>query len=1088
MTINQAAPAAPVAWPQQIGVIPRQAHCFQHRHAVDALDAAVAGGETAVLCQILSGTGGVGKTQLAAHYARRRWEAGELDLLVWISAGTRDAIVSAYARAGRRVAGADGEDPEEAAERFLHWLRTTGRRWLVVLDDLVAPREANGLWPPRRPTGRTVATTRRRDAALTEDGRCVVNVGLFTPAEAGAYLATTLAARGVREDPEQLVALAQDLGYLPLALAQAAAYIVDRPGLGCADYRERLADRRRTLADVLPEEEALPDEQRTVMAATWSLSVERADQLKPVGLARPMLRLASMLDANGIPAAVLTSPAALEYVASCRPGGLVDEDAARDALRCLHRLNLVDLVGDGGEGGVRTHGMIQRATRDELSDEEADRAVTAAAQALLEGWPEVEQETGGGVLRANAEALQANAGPRLWTSGVHPVLLQVGLSLERTRFVLSVGAHWRQLRDAAEGHLGRDHPDVLAVRARIAQWRGEAGDRKGAVQEWEDLLADRLRIAGPDHPETLTNRARIAQWRGEAGDRRGAVRAWEELLADRLRLLGPDHKDTLTARSSLAQWQEMTQDGAGAVRTLEDLLADQLRLLGPDHADTLATRARVAELRGQAGDQWGAVEALEQLLGDRERLLGADHPETLATRAGIAEWRGRAGDSAGAVKVLEELLADRERLLGPDHPDTLATRAGVAEWRGRAGDPAGAVEALERLLADRVRLLGPDHADTLATRAGIAEWRGPAGDREGAVRAWEELLADRLRVLGPDHRDTLVTRARIAQWRGRAGAVEALEELLADQLRLLGPDHPDTQSTRAGIAQWRGRAGDPAGAAKALEELLADQLRLLSPDHRATLITRSRIAKWRGRAGDAAGAVKALEELLADQLRILGPEHRSTLIARADVADWRGRAGDREGALRAFEELLADQLRVLGPDHRSTLITRARIAEWRGRTGTPADALAALEDLLADQRRVLKPGHRDTLATRARIAEWRGEAGDRAGAVRELEDLLAEREQLLGPEHPDSQATRGRIAHWRRTRPGAPRGNRRKRPRPAGPREPRGEFYLRWRAADGTPRTFGPFPYASEARQAGTWAANGGGTDIEVVEEPGGPA
>ncbi|MER5612165.1 hypothetical protein [Streptomyces sp. NPDC002215] len=42
------------------------------------------------------------------------------------------------------------------------------------------------------------------------------------------------------------------------------------------------------------------------MAATWSLSIERADQLRPAGLARPMLQLAAMLDPNGVPRTVLT--------------------------------------------------------------------------------------------------------------------------------------------------------------------------------------------------------------------------------------------------------------------------------------------------------------------------------------------------------------------------------------------------------------------------------------------------------------------------------------------------------------------------------------------------------------------------------------------------------------------------------------------------------------------------------------------------------------------------------------------------------------------------------------------------------------
>ena len=56
---------------------------------------------TAVLCQVLAGTGGVGKTQLAAGYARAAWQAGSVDLLAWITAASRDAVAAAYAQAGR---------------------------------------------------------------------------------------------------------------------------------------------------------------------------------------------------------------------------------------------------------------------------------------------------------------------------------------------------------------------------------------------------------------------------------------------------------------------------------------------------------------------------------------------------------------------------------------------------------------------------------------------------------------------------------------------------------------------------------------------------------------------------------------------------------------------------------------------------------------------------------------------------------------------------------------------------------------------------------------------------------------------------
>jgi len=59
-------------------VVPPEADCYQHRSETGRLADITAGGGTAVLCQVLIGLGGVGKTQLAAAHARQLWQADEL--------------------------------------------------------------------------------------------------------------------------------------------------------------------------------------------------------------------------------------------------------------------------------------------------------------------------------------------------------------------------------------------------------------------------------------------------------------------------------------------------------------------------------------------------------------------------------------------------------------------------------------------------------------------------------------------------------------------------------------------------------------------------------------------------------------------------------------------------------------------------------------------------------------------------------------------------------------------------------------------------------------------------------------------------
>jgi hypothetical protein len=746
-----------------VGRIPPAAAWYQPRHVAKELSKAAASGRTTVLTQVISGMGGIGKTQLAAWFARHLADERQVDLLVWVSASTEDAIITGYAEAAATLNLADAAtDKPQAAVRFLNWLKSTDLRWLVVLDDLTQPAHLSGWWPPSSSQGRTLITTRRRDAALRSQGRTMLHVGLFSEAEARAYLAQALPS----QPPGEIDQLAVDLGHLPLAIAQAAAYIRERE-LSCAQYRGKLADRRRKLHRLIPDKDALPDEQRATVAATWSLSVEAANQLTPRGVAAPVLDLASVLDPNGTPARLFTTLPALTYLADT-VGRQVAADAATDALHNLQLLNLLTVDKDQDE--VRVHALVQRATREPLSDRQASRIAHAAADALQQLWPGLEPDAAAtAVLRANAAALHEHTGDALLTPGVHAVLFRAGNSLGETGQLTAAQSNYRQLLDVAQRVLGPDHRDTLITRSNLATWRGRAGDVAGAAEAFEELLSDVLRMLGPDHADTLSARGNLAVWRGRAGDVAGATEAFQQVLADQLRVLGPDHPNTLSTRSALADLRGTAGDAAGAAEAFDELLPDRSRVLGPEHPDTLMTRCVLADWRGQAGDTAGTVDAFNQLLDDALRALGPDHSDTLTIRRYLATWQGQTGDPVGAVKALQQLLSDQLRVLGPDHPNTLTTRSSLATWQGRAGDAAGATDAFKQLLTDRLRVLGPDHPDTLTTRNNLAHWLGQAGDAAGAAAAFEELLADSLRVLGRDHPDTLNTRNNLAHWRGRAG-------------------------------------------------------------------------------------------------------------------------------------------------------------------------------------------------------------------------------------------------------------------------------------------------------------------------------
>jgi NB-ARC domain/Tetratricopeptide repeat len=724
--------------PHRAGIRPPRAFAFQDRDVL-APDTS----PTTLLC----GLGGVGKTQIALHHADRLWDRGDLDLIVWITSTSRDATVAGYARLAVDLLGGDDRDAERNAQRLLDWLETTSARWLVVLDDLQNPADLNGLWPSTARAGRVLVTTRRRGAALRGRDRRLIDVSVFTEEQSQAYL--RVAFTGSKHLLDDIAGVADDLGGLPLALAQASAYMLDL-GLSCSAYRRRFADRRRTLHSLFPDPGEGPDGYETTVATTWSLSLEYADQLAPQGVARPLLMIASLLDANGIPFD-LFGTAVVAKLLTDWTGRTHDEESGRDGLACLHRLSLITLDRKAPARAVRVHALVQRATRDETPAQWRSQLPHIASGALREIWPDVERDAAfGQALRTNTDALEQVAGDEVWSCACRSVFFMAGHSRGSTGGVREAQSYFAQMCSTTSQHLGEEHPDTLEARNREAIWRGESGDAVGAVRSLVTLVADCTRVLGETHLQTLRARNNLAYWQAKAGDDHAALEGFRQLLPLQLAALEPDHHDTLVTRNNIARWLGECGDPAAAVAAFADLLPYVIRIQGADSLLTLNVRHELAYWTGENGDHATAAAALHDVLADRLRVLGTGHPLSLSTRRNLAHFRGVSGDHAGALKDLEELLVDRTRILGPDHPDTLATRTDIAYLLGETGDRRGAMDAYASVLVDQRRVLGDYHVHTLMTMENLF-FRCIEVDLPRAAGTLVDILALQQASLGPEH-------------------------------------------------------------------------------------------------------------------------------------------------------------------------------------------------------------------------------------------------------------------------------------------------------------------------------------------------
>jgi tetratricopeptide (TPR) repeat protein len=798
-------PAGQVILPVRLGVVPPLASSFSSRPETGlGLAGSLAPGETTILNPAaaagnpdpLAAAGGTGKTQLAAALAHSLWQAGAVEVLIWLTASGRDAVVAGYAQALNDIRAAEpGAEPDAAAARFLAWLASTSRPWLVVLDDLADPADLAGLWP-QGPAGRVVITTRNESASLQGEGRRVVQIGAFSRREALSYLTASL-----YDDPDQRIEaldLAEDLRCLPLALAQAAALMTDQ-GLDCRAYRAKFADRKRRLAG------PAADSYSSITVTTWSLCLDYADQLRPAGLARPALALTALLDPNGVPGSVLTSQPAREFMAgSPGAGTAADGQQARGALQNLARLGLVTIDPATAERTVRLHPMIGATIRDALPPAVLQQAAKAAAAALAAAWPARDaQPMLAQALRDSAFSLRHCTGDLLLTPEALPLLIRAGRSLDDARLTKPAIGYWLALTGSIDRVLGSGHAQALIARDHLAAAYDTAGQPDQAIGVRCQCLEERERSRGPEHPDTLTCRGDLARAYLAAGRLTEAVPLYERTLAGREWVLGPDHPDTLASRGNLAFAYSSAGRLADAIAIFQRTLADRERILGPDHPETLASRGDLAAASHSGGRLKEAIPLYQRTLADRERVLGPDHPDTLASCGNLAYAYRSAGKLKDAIPLYKRTAAGRGRVLGPDHPDTLAARGNLAAAYHTARRLKDAIPLYERTLADRERVQGEDHPDTLTARGNLATAYHSAGRMADAIPLYERTLADCERVRGPHHQDTLASRCNLAHAyhtaRRQADAIAVFERTLADCERVLEPGHPLTRTVRESL-------------------------------------------------------------------------------------------------------------------------------------------------------------------------------------------------------------------------------------------------------------------------------------------------
>lgn len=870
---------------------------------------AAAVGQTQAIC----GLGGIGKTQLAVEYAykyRDHYEA-----VLWVRADSELSISTAYSQIARLLGlpEKDANDVDEVVRAVKNWLESN-EGWLLIYDNADDPCLLKK-YRPSNVAGHTLVTSRAHNFDVL--GVKPKELSVFSPEEAVTFLfRRTHGDRDHTNEEEAAVELSKEVGYLPLALEQAGAFISEKQ----ARIEDYLVSYKRKRLELLNQSSPVAGDYLESVATTWALNFEQVKDQSRASAA--LLRISSFLAPDNIPFELVVKgrdelghsiSSALEEVEE-------NPIVLNQVLEPLTRFSLIRLHIKRQSYSI--HRIVQEVVRDSLEEQKrrlwAERAIRALEKAFpkpdYDNWHTCERLLGHVISAVKVidelGILIAEAGRLLNDTGVY--------CNERAEYEVA-GQILSKALEIYKKTLGEDHSHFAINIINLAT----TAYHQGKYTEAESLLARAIEVKGNRLDEDdidisfgLNNLAAVYSSQGKYAD---AERLHEQAWHIREKAVGENHPSVAVSINNLAdvyRHQGRYEEAEGlytkAVRIYEKASSDS-------NPDIAAVLSNIGMLYVQQGRFQEAEQTHKKALKIREDTLGEHHPFVATDLINLAGLYRKLGRYSEAEPLYQRALKLYEKSLGTNHTVYATAISNFAFLYQDQGKYADAEQLLKQALEVYERAFGAKHPGV----ASISNCLSSLYLDLAMYAEAEELLKRSLSIVqdtfGEDHPAVAVRLTNLAELYRRQGKYEEVEPLIARALKIeekiLVADHPDIATSLNILASMYYEQGKYEKAEPLYKRALAIRDKALGNSHPYTGTILNNLAGLYLKQMKYAEAEPLLNRSLAIDEKVLGGNHPSVARGLSNLAGLYYMQRRYTEAEPLYKRALIIKEKVFGKDH-----------------------------------------------------------------------------------------------------------------------------------------------------------------------------